>query len=155
MKRGFTLIEVLVACVVLSLGLVGILSLFVQSPRMMTYSLRLETARRVLNYFEMAYPVPTPEQVTGDPVESDLLNISTVRAEKLCDDLEIRLGVKDREDIADYVVERKVDRIEDEELERNGGIYTVRTTVTWGSTLHGEKPERDTVVRLWWKGASK
>ena len=49
MKRGFTLIEVLVACVVLSLGLVGILSLFVQSQRMMTYSLRLETARRVLN----------------------------------------------------------------------------------------------------------
>ena len=64
MKRGFTLIEVLVACVVLSLGLVGILSLFVQSQRMMTYSLRLETARRVLNYFEMAYPVPTPEQGT-------------------------------------------------------------------------------------------
>ena len=155
MKRGFTLIEVLVASVVLSLGITGILALFVQSQRMMTYSLRLETARRVLNYFEMAHPVPPPDQVNDDPADNDLLNISSVRAEELCDDLEIELGVKDREDIAGYTVERKVDRIEDEELERNGGIYTLRTTVTWGEGLRGEKPERDTVVRLWWKGASK
>ena len=153
MKSGFTLIEVLVACVILTLGLTGILSLFIQSQRMMLASARFETAQRVLNYFEMVYPVPLPSQVTDDPLMNDLLNVDTVRAEDLCDDLEIDLGVKDREDIAGYTVKRKVDEIDDEEIERNGGIYTVRTTVTWGGSLRGEKPEHETVIRLWWKGA--
>lgn len=153
MKSGFTLIEVLVACVILTLGLTGILSLFIQSQRMMLASARFETAQRVLNYFEMVYPVPLPSQVTDDPLMNDLLNVDTVRAEDLCDDLEIDLGVKDREDIAGYTVKRKVDEIDDEEIERNGGIYTVRTTVSWGGSLRGDKPERETVIRLWWKGA--
>ena len=153
MKRGFTLIEVLVACVILTLGLTAILSLFVQSQRMMLASARFETAQRVLNYFEMVHPIPPPSEVTDDPLMNDLLNVESVRAEDLCDELELQLSVKDREDISGYSVRRKVDDIDDEEIERNGGIYTVRTTVTWGSTLHGEKPERETVVKLWWKGA--
>lgn len=152
MKQGFTLIEVLVACIVLTLGLTGILSLFMQSQRMMLASARFETAQRVLNYFEMVHPIPTPDQVTTDPVDDDLLNVEEERAEDLCDDLEIDLGPRDREDIAGYTVTRKVDEIDDEEIERNGGIYTVRTTVTWGRALRGEKPETETVVKLWWKG---
>lgn len=154
MKSGFTLIEVLVACVILTLGLTGILSLFIQSQWMMLASARFETAQRVLNYFEMVYPVPLPSQVTDAPQMNDLLNVDTVRAEDLCDDLEIDLGVKDREDLSGYTVKRKVDAIDDEEIERNGGIYTLRTTVSWGGSLRGEKPERETVIRLWWKGAA-
>ena len=153
MKNGFTLIEVLVACVILTLGLTGILSLFIQSQRMMLASARFETAQRVLNYFEMVHPIPPPDQVTDDPEDNDLLNVESERAEDLCDDLEIRLSSKDREDISGYTVRRKVDEIDDEELERNGGIYTIRTTVTWGGSLRGEKPEHETFVKLWWKGA--
>ena len=53
MKKGFTLIEVLVASVILTLGIVAVLGLFLQSYKLMTSSFRFETAQRVLNYFEM------------------------------------------------------------------------------------------------------
>ena len=153
MKKGFTLIEILIASVILTLGLLSVLALFTQSQRMMLASARFETAQRVLNYFEMVHPIPNPDQVTGDPLEDDLLNIDEERAEDLCDSLEIDLGPKDRELISGYTESREVDDIDDEEIERNGGIYTVRTTVKWGGNLRGVEPEEETVVKLWWKGS--
>lgn len=152
-RRGFTLIEILISSVILTLGLLSCLALFTQSQRMMLASARFETAQRVLNYFEMVHPIPTTDQVMGDPLDDDLLNVDDERAEDLCEDLEIDLSPKDRELIAGYSVSRTVDDIDDEEIERNGGLYTVRTTVKWGGNLRGMKPEEETFVKLWWKGA--
>ena len=148
-RRGFTLIEVLIASVILTLGLLSALALFTQSQRMMMASVRFETAQRVLNYFEMVHPIPSPEQVTDDPLDSDLLNISEEHAEDLCDQLEIDLSPKDRQLIAGYSVMREVDEIDDEEIERNGGIYTVRTTVRW--ELRERNPREETVITFWRK----
>ena len=152
-RRGFALIEVLIASVILTLGLLSALALFTQSQRMMMASVRFETAQRVLNYFEMVHPIPSPEQVTDDPLDSDLLNISEEHAEDLGDQREIDLSPQDRQLIAGYSVMREVDEIDDEEIERNGGIYTVRTTVKWGGNLRGMQPEEEVVVKLWWKGS--
>ena len=152
MKKGFTLIEVLVASVILSLGIVAVLGLFLQCYKLMTSSYRFETAQRVLNYFEMVYPIPVVEQVSGDPLDDELLNVDETSAEELADDLELELSHSDREDLAGYSVVRKVDEIDDKEIERNGGIYTVRTTVRWGGDNYGGEKENMTVVKLWWKG---
>lgn len=152
MKKGFTLIEVLVASVILTLGIVAVLGLFLQCYKLMTSSFRFETARRVLDYFEMVHPIPVVEQVSEDPLTDELLNISEEKAEDLAEDLELELSHSDREDLAGYSVERTVDEIDDEESERNGGIYTVRTTVRWGGDNYGGEKESMTVVKLWWKG---
>lgn len=151
MKKGFTLIEVLVASVILTLGIVAVLALFLQSYKLMTYSARFETAQRVLSYFEMVHPIPPIDQVTSDPLDDDLLNIPEERAENLTEDLELELSPADRDELAGYSVEREVDDIDDEELDRNGGIYTVRTTVRWGGNNFGGKKEEFSVVKLWWK----
>lgn len=154
MKRGFSLIEVLVASVILTMGIVAVLALFLQSYKLMTYSARFETAQRVLSYFEMVHPIPPVDQVTDDPLGNDLLNIGEERAENLAEELELDLSHSDREDLDGYTAERVVDEIDDEELERNGGIYTVRTTVKWGGDHFGGKKEELTVVKLWWKGSA-
>lgn len=153
MKKGFTLIEILIASVILTLGLLSVLALFTQSQRMMLASARFETAQRVLNYFEMVHPIPPPSEVTDDPLKNDLLNVEEERATDLADDLEIELTPQDSRDLKGYTAQREVDEIDDEELERNGGIYTVRTTVKWGGDNFGGKKDEMSVVKLWWKGA--
>ncbi len=151
MKRGFSLIEVLFASIILTLGSLAVLALFSQSYQRMTFSTRFETAQRVLNYFEMVHPVPAVDQVTTDPLDDDRLNIPEARAESLAEELELDLSPDDRDDIEGYTVARTVDDIDDEELDRNGGIYTLRTTVRWGGNHFGGKKEELSVVRLWWK----
>lgn len=151
-KAGFTLVEVLVASVILTLGLLSVLALFTQSQRMMLASARFETAQRVLNYFEMVHPVPSTDQVTDDPLDNDRLNIVEEKATDLADELEIDLTPQDSRDLRTYTVERKVDEIDDEELERNGNIYTVRTIVKWGGDNYGGKKDEWHVVKIWWKG---
>lgn len=152
MKNGFTLIEVLVASVILTIGLISVLQLFMQSQRMMLASARFETAQRVINYFEMVHPVPTADEVTDDPLQNDVLNIGEERATDLADELEIDLTPQDSRDLRTYTVERVVDDVDDEELERNGGLYVVRTTVKWGGDNYGGKKDEWAVVKLWRKG---
>jgi prepilin-type N-terminal cleavage/methylation domain-containing protein len=154
-SRGFTLLEVLVAMIILSLGIVVLLTSFANCQRVMKESQDYETAQYVLTLGETVYPIPSPELVTGDPLEDEQLNIQEVSAEDLLDDLELPLSElpKDRRDeLSSYTFERAVDEVEDEEIKRAGFIYTVRTRIRWGSTrLRDEDRPKLEVLTFWRK----
>jgi hypothetical protein len=112
-----------------------------------------QTAQYVLTRGETLYPLPDPDQVSDDPLDNELLNIEETEAMKLASDLEIDgdLSHERREELDTYTFERSVDEIDDEELERSGYLYTVRTTVRWGKTRRDEDRNETTVITLWRK----
>ena len=154
-RRGFTLLEVMIATIILSIGLVVLLTSFANCQKVMKASQDHETAQYVLALGETVYPIPSPDLVTGDPLDDDRLNIEETRAEDLLDYLEISSSdlPKDRRDeLSSYTFERTVDEIDDEELKRAGYLYTLRTRVRWGSTrLRDEDRPKLEVLILWRK----
>ncbi|MBR4652837.1 MAG: prepilin-type N-terminal cleavage/methylation domain-containing protein [Kiritimatiellae bacterium] len=151
MKRGFTLLEVMIATIILSVGLVVLLTSFMNCQKVMGASQDFETAQYVLALGETAYPLPAPDQVTDDPFDNELLNIEEVSARELLDELDIRDMPREREqELEKYTFRREVDEVDDEELERSGYLYTVRTTVAWGGRRGANRSET-TVLTLWRK----
>ena len=153
-RSGFSLLEVLIASVVMGISCVAILACMMQSQKMMLFSKRFETAQLVLQLGEMAYPIPDPSQVTtsGEDVTSDdLLNVSETRAEDLVQELEMELPRAELEQLQDYTFERTVDETDDEMLKWNGGIYAIRSTVRWGGDNYGAQREELNVIKLWRK----
>ena len=151
-RRGFTLLEVMCATIILSLGLVALLTAFMQCQRIMRTTQGFETAQYVLMLGETLYPLPSPDLVSDDPLDSELLNIEETPALKLADDLELDdLSRERREELEYYTFERTVDDVDDEELERSGWLYTVRTTVRWGHVRREKDRSESTVITLWRK----
>ena len=138
-RAGFTLMEVLIAAVMLAVGCIAILSCMMQCQRMMLASKRFESAQLVLQLGEMAHPIPDPSQVTTsgeDIMSDDLLNVSETPAEDLVRELEMELPRTELEQLKDYTFERTVDETDDEILQWNGGIYAIRSTVRCGGRSH-------------------
>ena len=154
-RRGFTLLEVMIATIILSIGLVVLLTSFTNCQKVMKASQDNETAQYVLAIGETVYPIPSPDLVTGDPLDDEQLNIQATSAEELLDDLDIPASdmPKDRRDeLSTYTFERAVDEVDDEELKRAGYLYTLRTRVRWGSTrLREEDRPKLEVLTLWRK----
>ena len=154
-RRGFTLLEVMISTIILSIGLVVLLTSFANCQRIMTASRDYETAQYVLSLGETVYPIPTPDLVTGDPIDDEQLNIKETAVDELLDDLEIpssSFSNERREELSKYTFMRTVDEVDDEELERSGYLYTLRTVVRWGSTRQCEedRPKLE-VLTLWRK----
>lgn len=153
-RAGFTLMEVLIAAVMLAVGCIAILSCVMQCQRMMLASKRFESAQLVLQLGEMAYPIPDPSQVTTsgeDVLSDDMLNVQETPALDLVSELEMELPRAEREQLQDYTFERTVDETDDEILRWNGGIYAIRSTVRWGGNNYGGKREELNVIKLWRK----
>lgn len=152
LRRGFTLLEVMAATIILSLGLVALITAFMQCQRIMRATQGFETAQYVLMLGETLYPLPAPDMVSDDPLDNELLNIEETEALKLLEDLELDDLPKERKDELEYYTfERTVDEIDEEELARSGYLYTVRTVIRWGQARRGKDRSETTVITLWRK----
>ena len=148
MRAGFTLLEVLLAAILLGFGLTGILLSMSQSQKMMLSQTELETAQEVMDLGEMAYPL---EEV----VEEGDLDVRETRATELWDLVsDERLTREQQDKFRGFTWERENldSNPSDDDQKRMNNLYRVRITVTWGARGQGrDKKEQESYVTLWRK----
>lgn len=150
MRRGFTLLEVLLAAVILGFGLTTILVSMTNSQKMMISSTYLETAQEVMDLGDMAYPLEDVQDPDRD------LDVVEQTVEELWDRVAGSNGPKltreQEEKFHGYTWEREaLNRQDDEdEIKRLGNLYTVRVTVRWGDRRRGDG-EEESYVTFWRK----
>ena len=148
MKAGFTLLEVLLAAIILGFGLTGLLMSMSQSQKMMLSQTEIETAQEVMDLGEMAYPL---EAVTDE----DDLDVRETRATELWELVsDERLTSEQQDKLRGFTWEREnLDKnMKDDDAKRMNNLYRVRITVTWGARGQGRgKKEQETYVTLWRK----
>ena len=147
MRRGFTLLEVLLAAIILGSGLAAILVSMSQAQRMMLSSASLETAQEVMDLGEMAYPLSDVKDPDTD------LDVSEIKAEELWEKItDVRMTSAQRDKFHGYTWEREALNRNDpeEDIKRLGNLYTVRVTVRWGDRFRGNG-ESESYVTFWRK----
>ena len=109
-RAGFTLIEVLIATVILAMGLMMLMSGLSNCAVMMTLSKEYQDSQYVFSLGELKYPNQESSDVEKDlPVDPDT------------------------ELVEGYTFERTVDKMELETNEVDDMLYVVRTRVSWGT----------------------
>ena len=148
MRRGFTLLEVLLAALLLGLGLTTILVSMSQAQKTMLGSAYLETAQEVMDLGDMAYPL---SYVTDPEMQLDVAETKATELwEKIAGD--VRLTREQEEKFHGYTWEREAlnRKANDDELKRLGNLYTVLVTVRWGDRRRGDG-EEESYITFWRK----
>lgn len=148
--HGFTLLEVLLAVLILGFGLTGIIVAMMQAQRVIMASSYLETAQEVMDLGEMAYPLA---DVTDPEDPQHGLDVPEQRATELWAKInsEDRLSREQEDKFYGYTWTREwVNRNSDDEIERLGGLHVVRVTVRWGDRFRGHG-ESESYITLWRK----
>ena len=147
MKSGFTLLEVLLASIILGLGITGILMSLSSSQKMMLASTELQPAQEVMDLGEMAYPLAAVQDPERD------LDVRETKATELWEMIsEERLSNEQEDRYHGYTWEREAlnKHASEDEIRRIGNLYTVRITVRWGDDLRGNHQE-ESYVTFWRK----
>ncbi len=146
MRGGFTLLEVMIAAIILGLGTTVIVASMSQSQRLMLAASSFETAQEVMDLGDMAYPL---EEVKD---ENDL-EVRETKATELWEMIsDERLSDAQEEKFHGYTWERECLNLNDsdEDIARLGNLYVVRVTVRWGDRFRGHG-DRDSYVMFWRK----
>lgn len=118
-KQGMTLIEVLLATVILGFGLTAIMVALSQCLGLMKLSKEYLDAQWVLSLGELSHPIRETRDVEEDvPVEPVSL------------DEELPKDMQDRR----YMYEREVEEKEDDPDIVDDGLYVVHSYVRWGGS---------------------
>lgn len=144
-RKGFTLLEVVLATIILGLGLGTILFSVTNSQRMMMGASYQETVQEVMDLGEMAYPLT-------DVKDEDDLDVSETKATELWDLIsKERLSSAQEDKFYGYTWEREcLNKHDDEEIERLGGLYRIKITVRWGDRYRGHG-ESESYFTFWRK----
>ena len=121
-RSGFTLIEILLATMILALGLMTLMVSLSNCATMMTLSKEYQDAQYVFSLGELKYPV-----VESTDVEEEL-PVDPVRGSELLESADRKTS----EMLEEYTFERTVDEKELETNEVDDGLFVVRTRVSWG-----------------------
>lgn len=127
-RAGFTLVEVLLAALILGIGMTVLLGSLSTCLRTMRLARDYEQVQWVLGLGELAYPEP---MTTSSDVQTDY----TVPADdSLCEG---------------FSFERVVDEMSPQQQEKKEKLYVVRTRVRWGEAGDGERPCEELVRYVW------
>lgn len=144
MRKGFTLIEVLLAALLLGVGLSTILVSMSQAQKLMLVTVASEASHEVMDWGEMAYPL---EEVT----DINDIDIEETKAEELWSMIsEERLTNEQEEKFYGYtwMRERVDENMDSDEIARLGGIVPVRITVKWADNRRGDHQE-ESYITFW------
>lgn len=145
MSSGFTLLEVLIAALILGVGLSGILVSMGQCQKMMLSSVWSEAAQEVMDWGEMAYPLEKIQDPDRD------IEVAETKASELWEMISDENLTNEQEDkFYGYTWERKLEdeNADEDEIARLGGIYRIRITVKWADDRRGNHEEESYIV-LW------
>ncbi len=146
MRKGFTLLEVMIAAIILGLGSAAIIASMSQAHKMMIYSTYYEAAQEVMDLGDMAYPL-------SDVRDENDLEVGETKATELWDMIsDERLSSAQEEKYHGYTWQRECLNKNDPEddIKRLGNLYIVKVTVRWGDRYrsHGDS---ESYITFWRK----